>query len=295
MTTRHFQQAQTPPGAQRHRGRELMMGRDIDGADGRVAREQRLQPFDVQPLRIDRGADHAGACGAKRLPGQRIAGIFDGDGVAGVQGGGGQKQGHLAAARDQDVVGADRQAALGRQIAGQRRPQRRRPARVAVSGQRLEFGAGQRSAERSGQLQSRHQARIGRPVGELHRRRRGPGLRQGRGEARSGGASAPVLRTQIGQVAGDEGAARRLGRQPALQHQLLIGGVDGVAMNAQRAGQGAGAGQAVAGLQPPALDVADDRPRQIDEQGPGGVFDQFNDDGAASHDPAYQVSGKRLF
>ncbi|MNE72673.1 hypothetical protein D3C80_1686340 [compost metagenome] len=66
-------------------------------------------------------------------------------------------------------------------------------------------------------------------------------------------------------------------------------------MDAQGARQGAGAGQAVAGLQPTALDLTDHRPRQIDEQGPGGVFDQFNDDGAAPHDPAYLVSGKRLF
>lgn len=193
--------------------------------------------------------------------------------------------------RDQDVACADGQAALGRQISNNATAARARWRGSPYPGS--DFSSAPVSERRKAPASPA-------PASGAHR---GPrprtasaaaraGLRQGRGEARSGGGpTLPVLRPD-GQVAATKVPRDASAVSQPCSTNSLIGGVDGVMMHAQGAGPGAGAGQAVAGLQPTALISRITDPARLMNR-PGGVFDQFNDDGAASHDPPtrFQESG----
>jgi hypothetical protein len=135
LAARQGEKGQAARRLQRHRGRILMMGRDVDGAQFGAAR-QPLQRSDVHPLAVHGNGDEGRSGGAKRFPRRAVAELLDGDGIAGTeQRPGHQRQRHLAAARHDHVAGPDRQPSGAGEHRGQRRAQRDVPLRIAVGEQ----------------------------------------------------------------------------------------------------------------------------------------------------------------
>ena len=72
----------------------------------------------------------------------------------------------------------------------------------------------------------------------------------------------------------DERAARAMRDEPPLGHELIERGHDGETLHADRARQGARAGQGIAGTKPAAPDVELDRARDLrDERNAGAAFE----------------------
>ena len=82
MALRQLQQLQPPRRAHGHRGRILVMWRDIDRPDARVAGQRLLQRVDPEAPAIHRHAPHLCPRRAERLPGERIARLLHRDDLA---------------------------------------------------------------------------------------------------------------------------------------------------------------------------------------------------------------------
>ena len=82
-----------------------------------------------------------------------------------------------------------------------------------------------------------------------------------------GGAPREAAGRRVGEVAGDEGAARREVLDPALGRELAVRGEDGVAVDAEGAREGAASGEDGAGAEAAAADVAGDGARDLEEDG----------------------------
>ena len=207
---RQIEKPQAPLRRQRHRGRELMMRREIERAHFVLAAKP-LDIGDIQSVVVELGADDSGAGGAERLPGGRVAQRFHQHGFAGPQQNPRrEKNRHLAAAGDADIVGIGDEAAMRHQHIGDGLAQDRRAARIAVAQPIAADRLPQRRAVGARQHVRRQQPRIGRAVVESQLRALDKsGQRIGRG------TDLELGRCGLGAGVGRAGSAPAAARAPA--------------------------------------------------------------------------------
>jgi hypothetical protein len=224
-----------------------------------------LQRGDRQAARIDRDTLHGGTCRPERVPGKRIAGLFHGHDLARVQGRLRRKeQRHLAAARHEQPRRIRHHAPVRGQIGGKRVAQDGRAPGIAIIRAAAKGRRQDRTAECARQRLVRPQPGIGRTIAERQRRAERHRLcRNGDGNR---------FRHSFRKILRDEGAARRLGLEPALRRQFLIGRIDRVAVNAEFSRQRARSRQSGARFQAAPHDVASDRLGNRQEQRAARVF-----------------------
>jgi hypothetical protein len=206
-----------------------------------------------------------------------IAQGLEGNDVAGLdEGAGDEVQGHLAAARDEDVVRAGGDTARGRQHLGQGRAQASVALRLGIR-QHVDAVPRHRAAIRAREGRGRHQAHVGDAAGHPKDTRARGCVHEGQalGAQRKNRALRDTRRRRVRREADgrdlrhgprDERARRLRRLDPALRGQLVVGGDHGVAMDVQRPREVAGAGQARARLQAPAAHVLGHRPRDLQEE-----------------------------
>ena len=101
---RQGQDLDAPGGFERHRGRILMVWREVDGAH-RAALVQMTQRVDIDAVAVDRHRHHDGARRAECLPRRTVTPVFDGDDIPWPkQGAGHQRERHLAAPGDEHIA-----------------------------------------------------------------------------------------------------------------------------------------------------------------------------------------------
>ena len=145
-----------------------MMRRDVNGAKRRAVREL-LQCVDVDAVAIDRHGNNGRSGGPERFPRRSIAELFHRDDVAGPeQRPGRERQRHLTAARDENVVRLDRETSRVREHRCQRGTQCRVSFGIAV---REQVGASQRERAPVGAAdRSRwNEPDVGRAVAQVQR------------------------------------------------------------------------------------------------------------------------------
>ena len=226
---------------------------------------------DVDAAGIDRDADQAGAGALHRGPRRAIAERLDAHDVAGPDDrAGDQVERHLAAARDHDVVGGGREAARVAQEVGEGGAQ---PGVAGGRGGVAERGGGvapHRAAVGAGDQLAGHEPQIGDAGGEQDRAGRGHGRSRERRrsvvEREADLAGEAALDADAARRIGDHGPGARHGGEQALGLEVAVRGDHGVAIDAELAGQRAGAGQDVARGEPAAADVVGDRVGDLGEQ-----------------------------
>ncbi len=255
-----------------HDGRgELMAGRQIDGAHARAAADG-FEMVEVDSLGAELGRLHLSASEGEGLHRRRIGQFLEDHRIVlGDDAVGDDIECHLAAARDADVFRHRVEAARHVEHFRDRLAQSLGAARIAVAEEPLARGGacGARIGLRD--HRRRDEPLVGHAVVEAglafawpeQRRLDGAPARLGNGLRRF---RLGFLGRAVADVARDECAAALVGRHPALRGEFVIGLHDGLAIDFEILGEIAGAGQAVAGGEPAALDIFDDRLRDADAE-----------------------------
>ncbi len=218
------EEAHAPFGTHRHRGRILVVGRDVDDADATFAAE-RLELLEVDAVFVESDGGGLGADGARHVADRSITQSFEGDRVAAAgEDAEDEGNGHVAAPGEADVFGAAEDAALQGEHRGDFSAQAPVAARVSVT----EVVGGGAECQRPGsgtrQQGMRQQPVVGQAVidGDCSGYRhdevdcRRAAKRGGGCSCDAGGRGRCLERARDGESESDEGAALRLRNDPAL-------------------------------------------------------------------------------
>ncbi len=143
------------------------MRRYQNGAYASVPRRQLSKRINVDPLPVHRHADDPRPGGAKRSPGERVAGVLDGDSLAGrCDGTSSQEQRHLAASGEEDIVRPHGQGASVREPLRKRNAKAQAAARISITVGAEEGARSKRPPKRARQLGAWDKPWVWRSVGE---------------------------------------------------------------------------------------------------------------------------------
>ena len=179
------QELHAPRRRERHRGRKLLVRRDVHRAN-LAPGDQPAQRTDVEAVFVDRHWNDLGAGEPEGLPRRPIAWMLHGDDIAGeYERARRQRQGHLTAAGHDEAVGVDGEAARRREHRRQAIAQPLQAGRMRV---REQIGSVdlERAPIRPANEIGGHEAHVGPRAGHQNRARRNRARQLGRRRQRDG-------------------------------------------------------------------------------------------------------------